>query len=204
MFTKKKPLEIKKQTVSVSSTSKPALSRPRGAPSSTSSSPSSHPRSPASHSLFSPARRNGGASTAARSRFSSDRPRDQRSSAATSRPVKRKRPAADAAPDFGSDDDEEESGEDSAVEEEKRRIKEKRSKQREVRALYKDRRVRSKAAFEVPDGSEGQGVSVPIVHAAEIPRLDVGAKYEPYFADGEGEGGFELRVQYPSLCERER
>jgi hypothetical protein len=121
---------------------------------------------------------------------------DRRPSPATPQSAKRKR-AADAAPDFGTDD---ESGDNERedAEAKERELGAKRRKQREVRELYKDRRVRARAAFEAADGER---VKVAIVHAAEIPSRDHGNKYEPYFAGLEE--GWMLEAQYPSLSERE-
>jgi [histone H3]-lysine79 N-trimethyltransferase len=188
MFTNKKRLEIKKQTISVPA--KPA-SRNSSLFARNHSFGKSSP-------LPVPAHARSGSSSKLKPRPSpknTPSPSDHRPSPATPQSAKRKR-ATNAAPDFGTDSGSEDGDADA---ERTRELDAKRRKQREVRALYKDRRVRSQAAFEP---KESERVKVPIIHAAEIPSRDRGTRYEPYFAGLEE--GWMIELQYPSLCERER
>lgn len=191
MFTKKKPLEIKKQTITVPAKTGPSNSslfaRKHNSSRST-------PVSGSSRAQFASS-----SSAKLNPRFSpktDPNSADHRPSPSTPQSSKRKRATADAAPDFGTDGESENDDEDA---ERARESDAKRRKQREVRALYKNRRVRSLAAFEP---TNGECVKLPIIHAAEIPSKDRGTRYEPYFASLEE--GWTIELQYPSLCERER
>ena len=179
MFTKKKPLQVKKTKVTVTSSAKPTSStRPLSAALHRSSASQPKPRTTT---LAAPRPPHSSAHTQS----------ERRTHNAGTPPIsapKRKRPASQA-PDFGTGDESSEANDDEAELEREAEVK--RRKQREVREVFKNRRVRSQAAF------EEDGDLSAMVHAAEIPGRDAGTKYEVYF-QGLEEGG-EVEVQYPSL-----